>query len=149
MHISVQTEDFDVTREIKKLTADRKDIGAIASFVGLVRDLKAENLVSMTLEQYPGMTEKALAHIAESALQRWAVQDISVIHRYGELKPAEQIVLVIVISEHRSIAFQACEFIMDKLKTEAPFWKKETTNRGSRWVEAKESDNKAKQRWSL
>lgn len=148
MHISVQAEDFDVGQVIQLLRQNRKDIGAIASFTGLVRDLASGELLSMTLEHYPGMTEKALQDIAEQARARWELQDVAIIHRYGELKPAEQIVMVAVASSHRGDAFQACEFIMDYLKTGAPFWKKETTASGSTWVEAKDSDNAARDRWN-
>ncbi len=148
MLVSVQAEDFDLNQVIQAMRKGRKDIGAITSFIGLVRDLASGDLVSMTLEHYPGMTEKALQDIAEQAQQRWDLQDIAVIHRYGELKAAEQIVMVAVASSHRGDAFQACEFIMDYLKTGAPFWKKETTTSGSTWVEAKDSDDDARDRWN-
>jgi len=148
MHISVQSEDFNVGQVIADLHNDRKDIGAIVNFVGLVRDFDSKDLVSLTLEHYPGMTEKALTSIAEKANIRWELQGVSIIHRYGELKPADQIVLVAVASAHRRNAFQACEYIMDYLKTEAPFWKKEKTAHGSsKWVEAKDTDDQAKERW--
>lgn len=147
MIIKVQQEDFDVAKINRQLLGDRRDIGAIASFIGLVRDLPGEGLKTMTLEHYPGMTEKSLIGIVEKAKQRWDIIDCAVIHRVGELKPSDQIVLVSVLSAHRSEAFSACEFIMDYLKTEAPFWKKETDDAGSNWVEAKNSDNKARNRW--
>jgi molybdopterin synthase catalytic subunit len=141
MKISVQREEFDVGLEIKKISGD-KAIGAVASFIGQVRD------VAMTLEHYPGMTEKALAAIVDEAKGRWQVIDCTVIHRYGELKPTDPIVLVVVASAHRGDAFAACEFLMDYLKTQAPFWKKEQTPEGARWVEAKTSDDKAADRWA-
>lgn len=148
MGIRVQHEDFDVNAEIARLRKDRPEIGAIASFIGIVRDLNEGDKVStMTLEHYPGMTEKALAMIVEEAAQRWRFIDATVIHRIGELKPLDQIVLVIVAGEHRGEAFAACEFIMDYLKTRAPFWKKERTPEGERWVEARGSDDAAAERW--
>jgi len=139
MKVSVQREDFDVSGEIKKF-ADPK-IGAVASFVGVVRE------VPMALEHYPGMTERAITKIVEEARSRWQVMDCTVIHRYGELQPRDQIVLVAVASAHRGDAFAACEFIMDYLKTQAPFWKKEETAQGPRWVEARASDDAAAERW--
>ena len=142
MRISIQREDFDVGAEVKKLSGDGK-IGAIASFVGLVRD------VPMTLEHYAGMTEREIGRIVEEAKARWQVMDATVIHRYGELAPADQIVLVVVASAHRADAFAACEFIMDYLKTRAPFWKKEHRPEGARWVEARSSDEHAAERWDL
>jgi len=140
MRISVQEEDFDLGAEVKKISGNPR-IGAVASFVGLVRD------VEMTLEHYPGMTERAITKIVEEAKARWQVMDCTVIHRFGALKPNDQIVLVAVASSHRGDAFAACEFIMDYLKTQAPFWKKEQTAEGTRWVEAKTSDDKAADRW--
>jgi len=140
MRISVQQEDFDLGEEVKAISRNPR-IGAVASFVGLVRD------VAMTLEHYPGMTERAIEKIVEEAKGRWQVMDCAVIHRYGALKPNDQIVLVAVASAHRGDAFAACEFIMDYLKTQAPFWKKEQTAEGARWVEAKDSDDKAAERW--
>jgi len=140
MKISVQTGDFDVGFEIKNISKNSK-IGAVASFVGLVRD------VAMTLEHYPGMTERAIGKIVDEAKGRWQVMDCTVIHRYGALRPNDQIVLVAVASAHRGDAFAACEFIMDYLKTQAPFWKKEQTAEGARWVEAKSSDDQAAERW--
>ena len=139
MKISVQREDFDLSREIKSF-ADPK-IGAIASFVGVVRE------VPMTLEHYPGMTERSISKIVEEASSRWQVMDCTVIHRHGELQPKDQIVLVAVASAHRGEAFAACEFIMDYLKTQAPFWKKEETAQGARWVEARASDDDSAARW--
>ena len=140
MNISVQQEDFDLGLEIKKISKN-KSIGAVASFVGLVRD------VAMTLEHYPGMTERAITKIVEEAKSRWQVIDCAVIHRYGALQPNDQIVMVAVASGHRGDAFAACEFIMDYLKTQAPFWKKEQTADGARWVEAKTDDDRAAERW--
>jgi molybdopterin synthase catalytic subunit len=140
MKIAVQAGDFDVGSEIRNISKNSR-IGAVASFVGLVRD------VEMTLEHYPGMTERAIAKIVEDAKVRWQVMDCTVIHRYGALKPNDQIVLVAVASGHRGDAFAACEFIMDYLKTQAPFWKKEQTPEGVRWVEARDSDESAALRW--
>jgi molybdopterin synthase catalytic subunit len=147
--IRVQHEDFDAGAEINRMRLARPDTGAVAAFVGQVRDLNEGDAVSgMTLEHYPGMTEKALEGIVEQAKSRWDIFDALVIHRIGELKPLDQIVLVVVSGAHRGEAFAACEFIMDYLKTEAPFWKKEQTGRGDRWVEARTSDESAKQRWT-
>ena len=140
MKVSVQAEDFDVGFEIEDISRNN-GIGAVASFVGLVRD------VEMTLEHYPGMTERAIARIVEQAKGRWQVMDCTVIHRYGALRPNDRIVLVAVASAHRGDAFAACEFIMDYLKTQAPFWKKEQGAEGPRWVEAKSSDDQAAARW--
>jgi molybdopterin synthase catalytic subunit len=147
MRIQVQEEDFDITEVNRELCAGRSDVGAVASFIGLVRDMPQNRLQKMTLEHYPGMTEKSLGKIAETAQQRWKILDVAIIHRVGELKPADQIVLVSVISAHRKAAFAACEFIMDYLKTDAPFWKKETNEQGENWVEAKASDNEAREKW--
>ena len=140
MKISVQREDFDLGAEVRAFSNPK--IGAVASFVGVVRE------VGMTLEHYPGMTENSIRKIIEEAQGRWQVIDCVVIHRYGELKPTDQIVLVAVASAHRADAFAACEFIMDYLKTQAPFWKKEQTAQGARWVEARRSDDDAAARWS-
>lgn len=145
--VRVQTEDFNTDTIINDLTKDRKDIGAIVSFIGLVRDLPDQSLQSMTLEHYPAMTEKALKGIVDTAMQRWDINDVAVIHRVGELKPADRIVLVVTLSAHRQDAFNAAEYIMDYLKTRAPFWKKETTSDGEHWVEAKSSDDDATSRW--
>ena len=152
MKISIQTQDFDATAELALLHGNRTDIGAVASFVGFVREVNSEpnhqkNVSSMMLEHYPGMTEKALAAIVEQAQQRWKIIDATIIHRVGVLQAAEQIVLVAVASAHRGDAFAACEFIMDYLKTEAPFWKKETTADGDQWVDAKVTDDAARERW--
>lgn len=146
--ISVQSESFDTAAEIEKLRADNPAIGAIVTFLGLTRDInKGQPVASMTLEHYPGMTEKALQEILNEAETRWELQGIRVVHRIGELRPQEPIVLVAVASVHRGEAFQACEFVIDYLKTRAPFWKKEQTPEGSRWVDARQSDNQAEQRW--
>ena len=147
MRIQMQEEDFDIAEVNRELAAGRSDVGAVASFIGLVRDMPQNRLQKMTLEHYPGMTEKSLGKIAETAQQRWKILDVAIIHRVGELKPADQIVLVSVISAHRKTAFAACEFIMDYLKTDAPFWKKETNEQGENWVEAKASDNEAREKW--
>ncbi|MGH8798761.1 MAG: molybdopterin synthase catalytic subunit MoaE [Casimicrobiaceae bacterium] len=148
MSVRVQTEDFDVGREIALLRAGDARVGAIASFVGLVRDQNdAASVCTLTLEHYPGMTEKALTRIVDEARQRWSIHDSVVIHRVGELAPTDQIVLVAVSSAHRGDAFAACAFIMDYLKTRAPFWKKERTPEGERWVEARSSDDAAAARW--
>ena len=146
--IRVQTVDFDLNIEVAAIRAGNPRIGAIASFIGLVRDVNDGSGVStLSLEHYPGMTEKALEKIVADARARWDVIDCTVIHRVGELQPTDQIVLVIVASSHRGEAFEACEFIMDYLKTEAPFWKKEVTPEGARWVESRESDSNAALRW--
>jgi molybdopterin synthase catalytic subunit len=146
--IRVQTDAFDVNAEIERLRAANPRIGAIACFIGVVRDLNEGVAVgSMTLEHYPGMTEKALEGIVEQARRRWDLYDVLVIHRVGELHPTDPIVLVIATSAHRGEAFAACEFVMDYLKTDAPFWKKETTPEGVRWVDARESDSASRARW--
>jgi molybdopterin synthase catalytic subunit len=148
MPVRVQTEDFDLSAEISRLRAGEARVGAVASFVGVVRDLNDGSDVSqMTLEHYPGMTEKALEGIVAEARGRWDLYDVLVVHRVGELRPTDPIVLVVVTSAHRGEAFAACEFIMDYLKTEAPFWKKETTPSGARWVDARDSDDAARERW--
>jgi molybdopterin synthase catalytic subunit len=146
--ISVQREDFDAGAEMRAVSRANPKVGAVASFVGLVRDVNEGAAVAqMTLEHYPGMTEKAIAGIVEQAQRRWDVIDCTVIHRTGTLNPTDQIVLVVIASAHRGDAFAACEFIMDYLKTRAPFWKKEQTPQGARWVEAREVDDKAAARW--
>jgi molybdopterin synthase catalytic subunit len=146
--VRVQVEDFDIGEELRRLREGNPRIGAIVSFVGLVRDLNhGEILSEMTLEHYPGMTEKALEDIVVQARQRWDLYDALVIHRVGPLKPMDQIVLVVTASSHRGEAFASCEFIMDYLKTQAPFWKREQTATGARWVDARDSDETAAQRW--
>ncbi len=148
MKISVQEADFDVGAELAALRAGDARVGAVASFVGLVRDVNEGSGVSeMTLEHYPGMTEKALAAIVGDARTRWDIYDALIIHRVGRLLPCDQIVLVAVSSAHRGEAFAACEFIMDYLKTRAPFWKREATPAGTRWVDARDSDDSAAARW--
>ena len=148
MKLSVQHEDFDAGAEIRELARANPKIGAIASFVGLVRDSNAGAAVGqMTLEHYPGMTQKSIRRIAEEAAARWQLIDWTVIHRIGTLRPTDQIVLVVTASSHRGASFAACEFIMDYLKTRAPFWKKERTPVGDRWVEARTSDDEAAARW--
>lgn len=146
--VSVQAADFDVGAEIAGLGEGRRDVGAVASFVGLVRDINDGSGVSaMTLEHYPGMTERAIEDIVAEARRRWSVLGARVIHRYGRLEPADRIVFVGIASAHRGDAFAACEFIMDYLKTRAPFWKREETPQGARWVDAREADDSAAARW--
>ena len=175
MTVRVQHEDFDAGVEIARLRANNPNVGAVASFIGIVRDMNeggavgssmssppdaarpppagardelgAARLSSLTLEHYPGMTEKSLAAIAEQARARWHLLDILVIHRVGTLAPTDQIVLVVTTSTHRGDAFAACQFVMDYLKTDAPFWKKESTDGGVRWVDARDSDAEARERW--
>lgn len=150
MPVRVQTEDFDAGREIAELRRGNPAIGAIASFIGVVRDVNdGEAVAEMTLEHYPGMTEKSIVEIIDQAKSRWKIFDALVIHRIGRLSPLDQIVLVVVTGAHRGDAFAACEFIMDYLKTRAPFWKKEQTRDGARWVESRESDDLAAERWRL
>ncbi len=148
MSVKVQTTDFDVGAEIAAMRLSSANVGALVSFVGQVRDFNdGDNVTSMFLEHYPGMTEKVLLEIIAQAKAGWSIADATIIHRVGELKPQDQIVLVLVASAHRQDAFAACEFMMDHLKTNAPFWKKEHTQNGLRWVEAKASDEAARQRW--
>jgi len=149
MSVRVQTADFDVARELAALRAGDPKVGAVAAFIGTVRDVNdGSSVAGLTLEHYPGMTEKALAAIVDEAKSRWDILDALIVHRVGPLAPADQIVLVGVTSAHRGMAFAACEFIMDYLKTRAPFWKKEATPDGARWVEARASDDDAAARWS-
>lgn len=146
--VRVQTDDFDAGAEMTRLRLANPAIGAIASFIGTVRDLnEGSGVATLTLEHYPGMTEQALTDICVRASERWDLIDTVVIHRVGPLKPTDQIVLVVVSSAHRGEAFAACQFIMDYLKTEAPFWKKELTPEGERWVQARASDDEAAARW--
>jgi molybdopterin synthase catalytic subunit len=148
MPVRVQREDFDLTAEVAALRARDAAVGAVAVFVGTVRDVdEGAGVSTMTLEHYPGMTERALEQIIAQARERWDLRDCLVIHRVGELQPLDQIVLVAVTSAHRGEAFAACEFVMDYLKTQAPFWKKESTPQGTRWVEARDSDDDAAARW--
>ena len=149
MTVRVQTGDFDVGVEMTAMRHGNPKIGAIASFVGVVRDLnEGADVAEMTLEHYPGMTEKALEKIVGETRARWDIYDALVVHRVGTLKPTDQIVLVVVAGAHRGEAFQACEFLMDYLKTRAPFWKKEKTPEGARWVDARTADDAAADRWS-
>jgi molybdopterin synthase catalytic subunit len=150
MTVRIQTADFDVSAEITALRRNNPKIGAVASFIGVVRDVNEDKSVSeMTLEHYPGMTEKAIEEIIGQARSKWNVLNVLVIHRVGQLRPMDQIVLVAVAGEHRGDAFAACEFIMDYLKTRAPFWKKEQTGQGTRWVDARAIDDVAADRWRL
>jgi molybdopterin synthase catalytic subunit len=149
MRISVQRASFDLGAEVDAIRQGRTDVGAVASFVGLARDMNdGSGVAAMTLEHYPGMTEKALAALVDDACARWTLLDVTVIHRVGRLLPGDPIVLVAVAASHRGEAFAACEFIMDFLKTRAPFWKKEETPDGERWVDARASDDAAAARWS-
>jgi molybdopterin synthase catalytic subunit len=144
----VQAEDFDAGQELISMRLSGQSVGAVVSFIGQVRDLnEGDTIQTLTLEHYPEMTEKALGAIENQAKSRWDISDSLIIHRVGTLKPKDQIVFVAVSSAHRGDAFKACEFIMDFLKTQAPFWKKETTHHGERWVEAKLSDETAQSRW--
>ncbi|MDE1184407.1 molybdenum cofactor biosynthesis protein MoaE [Paraburkholderia sp.] len=148
MTIRVQTEDFDLTTEVAALRAQNPKIGAVACFVGTVRDLNDGSAVeTMELEHYPGMTEKSLEAIAGQARERWAGIEVLIVHRVGKLYPLDQIVLVATTAAHRGDAFASCEFVMDYLKTEAPFWKKEKTDAGERWVDARLSDDHAIAKW--
>lgn len=148
MSVSIQTADFDVSLELARLRDGNASVGAVVSFIGTVRDISADQAVlHMELEHYPGMTEKALADIIGQAKSRWPILAVRMIHRVGPLKPTDQIVLVAVAAKHRAEAFAACEFMMDSLKTRAPFWKKEATPSGSHWVDAKESDRLAAEKW--
>ncbi len=148
MSVRVQQEDFDPGAEIARLTQGRTDIGGVVSFIGLVRDMAGGQPVSeMTLEHYPGMTERQLEQIEAEANQRWQLDGSVIIHRYGRLDPGDRIVLVITASAHRAEAFKAAEFLMDWLKTKAPFWKSEVTPSGPQWVDAKSSDDEAAARW--
>ena len=147
--IKVQREDFDVGAELAALTVGRTDVGGVASFIGLVRDMAGgESVGAMTLEHYPGMTEKKLAEIEAEAQRRWPLQGSLIIHRYGRLEPGERIVLVATASPHRQAALEACAFLIDWLKTKAPFWKLEETAAGPQWVAARDSDDTAAAHWS-
>ncbi len=148
MAIHVQRENFDIGVELAKISAKKSNIGGICCFVGLVRDFsEGSRIKTMTLEHFPGMTEKQLKKIENEACQRWPLEDSLIIHRYGSMKPGENIVLIVTASAHRKAAFEACEFLIDWLKTKAPFWKKEETTKGDKWVEAKISDDKAADQW--
>ncbi len=148
--VSIQTEDFDVSTEVARLRADQMGVGAICSFVGTVRDRNdGQSVSSMELEHYPGMTEKAIEQMMAEAFRRFDILGARIIHRVGLLQPQDQIVLVAVTSAHRGESFQACEFLMDYLKTQAPFWKKEQTPEGARWVDARVSDDAALAKWGI
>jgi molybdopterin synthase catalytic subunit len=148
--VLIQTEDFDVSAEIARLRQDDPRVGAVCTFLGTVRDRNAGDAVStMELEHYPGMTERSIEAMIDAAMSRFDLLGARVIHRVGLLKPLDQIVLVVVSSAHRGESFQACEFLMDYLKTQAPFWKKEQTAAGARWVDARVSDDAALARWGI
>ena len=145
--IVVQTEDFDLTSEVELIKSTNSSIGAVVSFIGSVRDLTSESLISLTLEHYPGMTEKSLRSIADKARKKWEIESVTIIHRVGTLGIGDQIVLVITSSKHRQAAFDSCNYIMDFLKTDAPFWKKEVSDKEEKWVGKRESDEEQKNRW--
>ena len=145
--IVVQTEDFDPTSEVELIKSTNSSIGAVVSFIGTVRDLTSESLISLTLEHYPGMTEKSLRSIADKARKKWEIESVTIIHRVGTLGIGDQIVLVITSSKHRQAAFDSCNYIMDFLKTDAPFWKKEVSDKEEKWVGNRESDEEQKKRW--
>ena len=150
--VRIQAEDFDLSAEVAALRAGDGDVGAVASFVGTVRDRTAgspQAISAMELEHYPGMTERAIEAMIDQAFQRFALRGARVVHRVGLLQPLDQIVLVVVTSAHRGEAFKGCEFLMDYLKTQAPFWKKETTPEGAHWVDARVADDAALARWGL
>ena len=147
--VIVQAKDFDLTTEVNFARSKNPQIGAIVSFVGTVRDLQSETLKSLTLEHYPEMTEKSLESIVIKARSRWELENITIIHRVGKLLISDQIVLVIVTSKHRQEAFDSCNFIMDYLKTDAPFWKKESSDKEEKWVDSSSNDKKQKKRWEL
>jgi molybdopterin synthase catalytic subunit len=147
--VRVQEADFDISAEVAALRADNPKVGAVACFIGTVRDLNEGRAVeTMELEHYPGMTEKSLQKIADDARERWPGSDVLIVHRVGKLLPLDQIVLVATTAAHRGEAFESCAFVMDYLKTQAPFWKKEKTGDGEKWVDARESDHAATERWS-
>lgn len=150
MTVRVQQEDFDLAREMKAMTDGNHNVGGLCSFVGLVRDMNdGDDVSAMTLEHYPGMTEKMLERIEAEACARWPLEDSLIIHRYGRMEPGEQIVLVAAASAHRQAAFEACNFLIDWLKTKAPFWKVEENDHGeASWVDARETDDEAAARWS-
>ena len=148
MTVKVQREDFDIGRELAALTDGNHNVGGLAMFVGLVRDLAPQGKISaMTLEHYPGMTEKRLAEIADEAKARWPLEGVLIIHRYGRLEPGDRIVLVAATSAHRQAALDVCAFLIDWLKTKAPFWKLEESASGAEWVDARESDDHAAEKW--
>ncbi len=146
--IRVQREDFDISTEIDRLVSGNHRVGGVASFIGLVRDMAGgETVGAMTLEHYPGMTEKKLAEIEAEARRRWPLEAALIIHRYGRLEPGDRIVLVVTASSHRGAALESCQFLIDWLKTKAPFWKLEETATGGKWVDARDSDDDAARRW--
>jgi molybdopterin synthase catalytic subunit len=148
IHVRVQSEPLDPHREVDLVRADNPGIGAVVSFIGLMRDINdGEQVEGLFLEHYPGMTEKSLQKIAEEAVARWQLDACRVVHRVGEMRPTDTIVVVAVAGRHRKQAFLGCEFVIDYLKTQAPFWKKETTDQGERWVDARVSDDEAEKRW--
>ncbi|AOS79033.1 MULTISPECIES: molybdopterin synthase catalytic subunit MoaE [Hydrogenophaga] len=148
--VSIQTADFDLSTEVARLREQDKGVGAVCSFIGTVRDRNdGQSVSAMELEHYPGMTEKAVEAMIDEAFRRFQILGARVIHRVGPLQPLDQIVLVVVSSAHRGQSFQACEFLMDYLKTQAPFWKKEETPEGARWVDARVSDDAALARWGI
>ena len=147
MRILVQSEPFDLGKETETFAAGHKDMGAIVTFTGVVRDLKGDTLDRMVIEHYPGMTEKALEKIAVEASERWSLGDVLVIHRHGDLRPGDRIMMVATAAPHRKDAFEAAEFLMDYLKSRAPFWKQEFTADGVEWVAAKDEDEDALERW--
>jgi molybdopterin synthase catalytic subunit len=148
--VSIQAADFDVAAEVARLRTGDTGVGAVASFIGTVRDAnEASGVSALELEHYPGMTERAIEAMIEEAQRRFDIRGARVVHRVGPLEPGDQIVLVVVAASHRHAAFQACEFLMDYLKTQAPFWKKETTPEGARWVDARSSDDVALARWGI
>lgn len=150
MAVRIQTEPFDLGEEVARLTAGRADVGAVATFAGLCRDRadSGEPLISLTLEHYPGMTEEELRRIEAEARERFDLADALVVHRHGRILPGEQIVLVATVAAHRRAAFEAAQFLMDYLKTSAPFWKQEETGAGASWVAAKATDDEAAERWA-
>ncbi|MFK7763684.1 MAG: molybdenum cofactor biosynthesis protein MoaE [Roseobacter sp.] len=147
MRVVVQEGPFDLSDEIRDFASGRTDIGAVVTFTGVVRDTGDSALSAMDIEHYPGMTERALAEIAEQAVSRWSLDDALVIHRFGRLIPGEQIMMVATAARHRKDAFEAAEFLMDYLKSRAPFWKREVTHEGTTWVAAKDEDEAALERW--
>ena len=145
--IVIQTKDFDLTTEVELIKSANSSTGAVVSFIGTVRDLASESLISLKIEHYPGMTEKSLTSIAQTAREKWELESITIIHRVGTLSIGDQIVLVITSSKHRQEAFDSCNYIMDYLKTDAPFWKKEASDKEEKWVINRSSDEKQKNRW--
>ena len=145
--IVIQTKDFDLSTEVELIKSANSSTGAVVSFIGTVRDLVSESLISLTIEHYPGMTEKSLTSIAQTAREKWELESITIIHRVGTLSIGDQIVLVITSSKHRQEAFDSCNYIMDYLKTDAPFWKKEASDKEEKWVINRSSDEKQKNRW--